>query len=180
MKRHGTAGGKAANLRRRKAASRKRRTAPKLRPNRGLAAAGLQEQLDRRTQELNEALERQAATSEVLSVISSSRGELEPVFQAILKNATRICEAKFGSLFLFEGNEFHFVAEVDTPLEHADFQRRRGSFPTRAGSPLDRLVRTKQVVTCNDILSTIRQIRRQNLAARAPMPPSRWSRKAGC
>jgi two-component system, NtrC family, sensor kinase len=109
-------------------------------------------ELRRRTTDLTESLERQTATSEVLRVINASPGELEPVFQAILNNATRICEAKFGNLFLFEANEFRFVAEVDTPLEHAEFQRRRRPFPARAGSPLDRLVRTKQVVTCNDIL----------------------------
>jgi transcriptional regulator with GAF, ATPase, and Fis domain len=61
-----------------------------------------------RTRELSESLEQQTATSEVLRVISSSPGELEPVFQAMLENAVRICNAKFGVLYLYGGGKFHF------------------------------------------------------------------------
>src|SRR5207245_8763968 len=71
--------------------------------------------------ELRESLQQQTATSEVLSVISSSPGELERVFQAMLENATRMCEAKFGVLYRFDGDTFPFAAEVGTPPELAVF-----------------------------------------------------------
>ena len=99
----------------------------------------------RLTRELNEALEQQAATSEVLRVISASSGDLEQVFQSMLKNATRICEAKFGLLFRFDGSAFHLAASVGTPLELTEFLRLRGPFTPLPGSHLDRLTRTKQV-----------------------------------
>ena len=76
--------------------------------------------LTERTADLTEALEQQTATSEVLQVISSSPGDLEPVFQAMLENATRICEAKFGVVFSFDGNKCHFAAQVGTPPELAE------------------------------------------------------------
>jgi GAF domain-containing protein len=101
--------------------------------------------------ELRESLQQQTATSEVLSVISSSPGELEPVFQTMLENATRICEAKFGVLYRFDGDTFHFAAEVGTPPELAEFVRRRGPFQPTPDSPVvDRVMRTKQVVHTAD------------------------------
>src|SRR5215471_1107041 len=82
----------------------------------------LKKQLEARTHELaearghlSEALKQQAATSEVLHVISSSLGELEPVFHTILANATRICEANFGNLYLRDGEAFRLAAAHNTP-----------------------------------------------------------------
>jgi GAF domain-containing protein len=95
--------------------------------------------------ELRESLQRQTAMSEVLSVISSSPGELKPVFEAMLENAVRICEAKFGALYRFDGKAFHSTAEVSLPPEFAEFQRQRGPFQPPPGTLLDRVMRTKQV-----------------------------------
>jgi signal transduction histidine kinase len=100
--------------------------------------------------ELRQSLEQQTATAEVLSVISSSPGDLEPVFQTMLENAVRICEAKFGSLVRFDGENFHFAAEVGTPLEYATFQKDRGPLRPRSGTQLERVLRTKQVCHTDD------------------------------
>ena len=108
------------------------------------------EKEQQRTRELSEALEQQTATSEVLRVISSSPGELEPIFQAMLENAVRICEAKFGILFRHDGQAFELAAELDTPPKFAEFQRRRGPFQPIPGGHLDRILRTKHVSHTDD------------------------------
>src|SRR5207253_1586912 len=74
--------------------------------------------------ETREALERQTATSEVLRVISSSPGELEPVFQVMLANATRVCEGKFGTMYLYEADAFRAVAMHNAPVAYAEARTR--------------------------------------------------------
>src|SRR4029434_9552993 len=74
--------------------------------------------------ELRESLQRQTATADVLKVISTSPGELEPVFQAMLENATRICDAEFGTLYLRETNSFRIAATHGAPRAYEDYLRR--------------------------------------------------------
>jgi two-component system, NtrC family, sensor kinase len=107
-------------------------------------------ELRQRTDDLSESLEQQTATSEVLQVISSSPGELEPVFNAMLANATRICEATSGNLFLREGTVFRSVAAHS---KHAESWRRNPVIDLRdnPGIPLDRIAKTKQVVHIPDL-----------------------------
>ena len=97
------------------------------------------------TRERDEALAREKATAEVLRVISTSPGDLAPVFQTILENAVRILEAKFGTLFLCEGDLVRPVAGVGLPPKLREFQAQRGAFVPPPGLPLARLVETKKV-----------------------------------
>jgi signal transduction histidine kinase/putative methionine-R-sulfoxide reductase with GAF domain len=100
--------------------------------------------------ELRESLEQQTATSEVLQVISSSPGKLEPVFRAMLENAIRVCDAKFGILFRYDGELACPVAWVDTPPALAELQRRRGPFRPEPGTLLDRVLQTRQLAHTAD------------------------------
>src|SRR5262249_13979456 len=102
-------------------------------------------ELRQRTDDLSESLEQQTATSEVLQVISSSPGQLEPVFQTMLENATRICEAKFGNLYLHEGGALRVVASHNVPRAFAE-ARRRGPIHPAPGGDFAKLIRTKQTV----------------------------------
>jgi two-component system NtrC family sensor kinase len=106
--------------------------------------------VQKRTRELSESLEWQTATSEVLQVISSSPGELEPVFNAMLENATRICEAKFGNLFLIERDGFRAVA-VHGESYYADWFRQDPMVRDIPGTPLHRVSKSKQVLHIPDL-----------------------------
>jgi GAF domain-containing protein len=109
------------------------------------------DEVQARTRELSESLEQQTATSEVLKVISSSPGELEPVFQAMLENATRICEAKFGFLWLSEDGGFRTVATHGVPSALAEERHYEGVIRFGPDVPLGRLALTKQLVHVADI-----------------------------
>jgi len=104
-----------------------------------------------RTRELAEALEQQTATSEVLQVISSSPGELEPVFEAMLENATRICGAKFGVLFRSEGVALRAVALHGAPASYAEERRRNPVIRPLPETMLGRALATKQTTQISDI-----------------------------
>ena len=103
--------------------------------------------------ELRRSLQQQTATADVLKVISSSPGELGPVFEAMLANAVRICEANFGVLFRSQGAEFYPAAWAGVPPEYEEFLRRRGPFRPTDGASLDRLLKTKQLVFTVDELA---------------------------
>ena len=106
-----------------------------------------------RTRELTEALEQQTATAEVLGVISSTPGELSPVFEAMLEKGTRLCEAKFGHLYLYEGGALRVVASHNVPPAF-DQARRRGPFHPPPGAPAGEVIRTKQTVHVADMAAT--------------------------
>ena len=105
------------------------------------------------SRELSELLEQQTATSEVLKIISSSPGELEPVFNAMLANATRICGATIGTLYLYEGAGFRGVAIHHSKQSYVDFWQRNRvvELKKNPGIPLDRVANTKQVVHIPDL-----------------------------
>jgi signal transduction histidine kinase len=106
-----------------------------------------------RTRELTEALEQQTATAEVLGVISSTPGELSPVFEAMLEKGTRLCEAKFGHLYLYEGGALRVVASHNVPPAF-DQARRRRPFHPPPGAPAGEVIRTKQTVHIADMAAT--------------------------
>jgi signal transduction histidine kinase len=114
--------------------------------------ARLLKELRQRTDDLTESLEQQTATSEVLHVISRSPGDLKPVFQTMLENATRICDAKFGVLQLYEGGGFRIGAIHNAPPAFAEAMARREPLmrPTPQ-HPFRRMVTTKEVVQIVDL-----------------------------
>jgi GAF domain-containing protein len=119
-------------------------------PRRSSSTAREDTEVTRLTRELNEALEQQTATSDVLQVISSSPGELEPVFATMLANAVRICDAKFGNIFRWDGDVLRLIATHNTPPAFAEV-RRRLPLRTAPENLIGRMVATKMVVHVADL-----------------------------
>jgi signal transduction histidine kinase/putative methionine-R-sulfoxide reductase with GAF domain/HAMP domain-containing protein len=112
--------------------------------------ADLEKKVETRTAELTESLEQQTATSEVLQVISSSPGELEPVFQSMLENATRVCGANFGVMHLWEGDSFNVAADYNIPPAYTAL-RQGVQLRPHPESGLAAVVRTHQVAHIDDL-----------------------------
>src|SRR3979411_1879739 len=111
------------------------------------------DEVQAKTRDLTESLEQQTATSEVLEVISSSPGELEPVFRTMLENATRVCGANFGTMNLWDGEKYNIVADHNIPAEFASFGQRTPIRPHPETS-LATIVKTHQVVQVHDLRNT--------------------------
>ena len=101
--------------------------------------------LSQRTADLTELLGQQTATSEVLQTISSSPGDLEPVFATMLEKAVRICDATFGNIYRWDGNALKLVATHNTPLDYAA-HRRHSPFRADQNNAVARMIRNKAVV----------------------------------
>ena len=123
-------------------------------------------ELRQRTDDLTESLEQQTATSEVLGVISSSPGELEPVFQTMLENAARVCQAKFGNIFRLENNTIRPVASLGEPEALAEFFQ-HGPHRPHEDAPVMRVARTKQLVHVVDFRTERAYLKRNPLAVAA-------------
>src|SRR5262249_28143962 len=109
------------------------------------------EELEARTRELAEAREQQTATSEVLRVISSSSGELAPVFESLLASAIHLCGAEFGIILLREGDGFRTVALRGATAEYTEARWRAPFFRPAADTGLGRVLETEQVGQIADV-----------------------------
>jgi two-component system, NtrC family, sensor kinase len=166
MRRRSRAGGEIVKARRRKTVARKSRVTSKAADPSSSSASGEKTKVARLTRERDEALQRQTATatenarlrnelteslqqqtaaSDVLQVISSSPRELEPVFTTMLEKAVRICDAKFGNIYRWDGDALHLVASHNVPPAFADARRRSPRRPSPE-APTGRMIATKMVV----------------------------------
>src|SRR6516225_6172402 len=165
MSRRSRVGGKPTKQRRKRIVT-KRRNAPKAMRNRGVSIAGQETVVARLTQERDEALLRETANAEILRLIAKSSGDLELLFRTILENATRICNANFGTLFRFDGENILPVAQFNTPTTLLKAQTRRGPFKPTPGTAMEHVLRTKQVSHSADKVTDLFLVFLQSTAAR--------------
>jgi transcriptional regulator with GAF, ATPase, and Fis domain len=149
MKRRSKVSGKSAKAQRSKTPKPTRRNRKVETPSRPSAVAEEQEVAEL-VRERDEALEQQAATSEVLHIVSESFGDLEPVFQAMLERAVRICGANFGNIYRWDGEALHILASHNTPPAFVDAVR-RSPYRPYPHSPIGRMVAERTVVHINDV-----------------------------
>jgi GAF domain-containing protein len=124
--------------------------------------ARLLNELRQRTADLTESLEQQTATSEVLHVISSSPGELEPVFATMLEKAARICDATSGNIYRWDGKLLHLVAAHNSPTAFVDETRKHVGFRYRPNDPIGRMIETKTAVHMADLAAEPGYVERSN------------------
>jgi transcriptional regulator with GAF, ATPase, and Fis domain len=164
MKRRSKAVSEPAKTQRRKRAARKSHITSKAARPRSLSAACEETRVAQLTSERDEALEREKATAEVLRVISSSPGDLQPVFEAILENATRICEAKFGNLWLREADKFRIVAIHGGSPEYREYLFAEPLVSLAAQDAVSRVVSHREVIQIGDISKAPTHGMRQRIA----------------
>jgi hypothetical protein len=136
MKRRSKAGGEAIKGRRPKVPKPTRRNAPNVQTRSKLSPATGKTEVARLTRELSEERKQRTATSEILHLLSGSHGDLNRLFDAILSNATKLCQANFGTLSLYEGDAFRIVAMHNAPPAYGEYRRRE---PLVRGPPLLRM-----------------------------------------
>ena len=160
MRRRSRASSKLAKARSRKVEMPERRNATTVRRRR-YSAEAQETEVARLARERDEALEQLSAATHVLAVIGSSPGDLKPVFEAILSNATRICDAKFGTLYLRDADAFRVAAMHNAPPLYAEARQREPLIRPPPGSVLQRVSVSKQVVQVADVRETQAYIERR-------------------
>jgi two-component system, NtrC family, sensor kinase len=150
MRRRSRAGGESPNAQAPKAAARKSRIAPKARPS-GSSAAGKETRVARLTRALNESLEQQTATSEILRVISNSKTDIQPVFEAIAASAMRLCDAVNSLVIRFDGRLMHLVAHHNVIPERLDTLERLFPLPPSRASVSGRSILSRVALQVEDI-----------------------------
>ena len=143
-------GGEKTKTRQRKPATPRRRNGAAAARRRSSASARQKAEIARLTRELDEASQQQAATAEILQIISGSPGDLQPAFGKMLAHAARICDAKYGNVFRLDGDTLHLVASHNTPAALIEARRRVRLNPKL---PFGRMVATKAAVQVADIMA---------------------------